>query len=82
MYSTRQYLIFPITELSKIDYSLILETSEDTLRKSADETKTFIKWETEVPAFVSTLLNTEGPFNHDEMINILSTQEWIKTLLD
>ena len=82
MYSTRQYIIFPISELPKIDYSLILETSEETLRKSVNGTKVFIKWDNETPSFVSTLLNTEGPYNHNEMINILSSQEWIKTYLD
>ena len=82
MYSTRQYIIFPISELPKIDYSLILETSEETIRKSVDGTKAFIKWENEIPYFVSSLLNIEGPYNHNEMINILLTQEWVKTYLD
>ena len=82
MYSTRQYLIFPISEISKINYSLILETSEESLRKSIDGTKTFIKWDNEIPSFVSTLLNSEGPYNYNEMINILLTQEWVKSYLD
>ena len=36
MYSTREYLIFPITELSKVDFNQVLETSEETVRKSVD----------------------------------------------
>ena len=33
MYESRQYLIFPV---SKVDFSLVCETSADTLRKSVD----------------------------------------------
>ena len=76
MYSTREYIIFPTTELSKIDFNQVLETSEETVRKSVDGTKTFIKWSGEQPSFVSTLDNTEGPYTHEEIILILSTEEW------
>jgi hypothetical protein len=76
MYSTREYLIFPITELSKVDFSQVLETSEETVRKSVDNLKTFVKWSGEQPTFVSTLENTEGPYTHEEIMDILSTEEW------
>jgi len=76
-YNDRQFIIFPVTEISKVDFTQILETSEDTVRKSVDGTKTFIKWDTEEqPAFIDTLLNTEGPYTYDEILVILSTKEW------
>jgi len=76
MYENRSYLIFPVTELSKVDFNLVLETSPETLRKSVDETKTFVKWEGETPAFVSTMNNTEGPYTHSEILVILSGEVW------
>jgi len=76
MYSTREYIIFPTTELSKIDFNQVLETSEETVRKSIDGTKTFVKWSDEQPSFISTLDNTEGPYTHEEILVILSTEEW------
>jgi hypothetical protein len=76
MYSTREYLIFPITELSKVDFSQVLETSEETVRKSVDNSKTFVKWSGEQPTFISTLVGAEGPYTHEEMLVILSTEEW------
>jgi hypothetical protein len=76
MYSTREYIIFPTTELSKIDFNQVLETSEETVRKSVDGTKTFVKWSGQQPEFISTLDNTEGPYTHEEILNILSTEEW------
>jgi hypothetical protein len=80
MYNERQYLIFPTTQLSKVDFTQVLETSEDTVRKSIDSTKTFVKWSGEQPSFVSTLDNTEGPYTHDEIIEILSTEEWSSSI--
>jgi len=76
IYANREYLIFPVSELNKVDFSQVLETSSDTVRKSEDETKTFVKWNGETPAFVATMTGTEGPYTHAEILDILSTSEW------
>jgi len=77
-YNNREYMIFSITELSKIDFSQVLETSSETVRKSVDGTKTFVKWVGEtIPSSVESLITKEGPYTHDEIIVILSTSEWI-----
>lgn len=76
MYENRQYAIFSLSEIDKIDFSLACETSADTLRKSVDETKSFIKWDGEQPAFVSTLETLEGPYTYSEILDIFSTPEW------
>jgi hypothetical protein len=44
MYEQRNFAIFSTTEIDQVDFSLVCETSADTLRKSVDETKTFVKW--------------------------------------
>jgi len=72
MYENRKYLIFPVTELSKVDFNQVGETSTETVRKSVDETKTFVKWEGQDPTFISELQNTEGPYTHEEILNIFS----------
>ena len=57
----RQYLIIPTAEVSKVNFSLVLETSESTLRKSVDETKTFVKWEgSTAPDFVADTTSVGG----------------------
>lgn len=45
MYENRNYLIIPVSEIPKVDFSQVCETSPDTLRKSVDGTKTFVKWD-------------------------------------
>ena len=76
MYENRNYLIIPVSELSKVDFEQVCETSADTVRKSIDETKTFIKWDGDEPTFILDLLNTEGPYTYNEIMDILSTEEW------
>lgn len=80
MYTNRLFMIFNVNELDKIDFNQILETSTETLRTSADETKTFIKWQGEIPTFIDELTTKEGPYTYEEMINILNGEEWYKTV--
>ena len=72
----RTYLIIPTSELSKVDFSQVCETSSETVRKSVDETKTFIKWDSSEPSFVSGITGTEGPYTQQEILTILATDAW------
>jgi len=76
MYENRNYLIIPVTEISKVDFNQVCETSAETVRKSIDETKTFIKWDDQEPSFINDLEGTEGPYTYEEIMVILSTEEW------
>jgi len=70
-------MIFNVSELDSVDFTQVLETSKDTVRKSIDETKTFVKWEDEViPTTVNNLTTKEGPYTYTEILNILNTSEW------
>jgi hypothetical protein len=75
-YENREFIIFNVSELNKIDFTKVLETSEETVRKSVDQTKTFVKWDGETPECISTLTTKEGPYTYDEILVILSTPEW------
>ena len=73
----RQYIIFSVDEINLIDFNQILETSSDTLRKSIDGKKTFVKWDGDiVPSFVDYLTTKEGPYSYSEIIEILAGPEW------
>lgn len=75
-FETREYMIFNVSELPQIDFSQVLETSAETVRKSVDETKTFVKWNGAEPACVTSLTTKEGPYTHSEILEILATPEW------
>lgn len=70
------YLVISSDEVNKIDFSQVKETSLDTLRYSLDGTKTFFKWAFDTPTFINDFENSEGPYSHNEIINILATEEW------
>jgi hypothetical protein len=77
MYEQRNFVIFSLTEIDKIDFTQVLETSADTLRVSTDGSKSFVKWDGGVaPDFVSELTTLEGPYTYTEILEILSAPEW------
>jgi hypothetical protein len=77
MYSNREFMIFSVTELDSVDFTQVLETSIDTVRKSVDGTKTFVKWNGEtIPSSVDALTTKEGPYTYEEILVILATPEW------
>ena len=75
-YDNRHYIIFNMTEINIIDFSQILETSQDTIRLSVDETKTVVKWNGDTPSSIAALTTLEGPYTHSEILVIMHTPEW------
>ena len=75
-YDNREFMIFNVSELNQIDFNQVLETDPNTVRKSVDGTKTFVKWDGTMPLCVANLTTKEGPYTYDEIIVILATPEW------
>jgi hypothetical protein len=76
----RVFMIFSVSELNKIDFNQVLETSIDTIRKSVDGTKTFVKWEGPTPSSVQSLTTKQGPYTYEEILTIMATNEWTNPL--
>ncbi len=73
----RNFMIFNVSELGSVNFNEVLETSQNTVRKSVDETKTFVKWEgNDTPTSVDSLTTKEGPYRYQDMLTILSGSEW------
>jgi hypothetical protein len=75
-YPNREFMIFNVSELPLIDFTQVHETSIDTVRKSVDETKTFVKWDGAIPSSVAALTTAEGPYTYEEILTILAGPEW------
>ena len=73
---SKQFIIFNINEVNKIEFAEVLETSINTVRKSIDGTKTFVKWEGATPECIKTLTTAEGPYNFEEIAVILESEQW------
>ncbi len=81
--STKQaetYATINIADLPLIDFSQIGETSENTIRKSLDESEFVIKWNTE-PSFI-----TDGTvaiiqvMTHEQALVLMASAEWSEPL--
>ncbi len=75
-YDNRRFMIFNVSQLNQIDFNTVLETSAETVRKSVNQTKTFVKWDSTIPTCVSNLTTKEGPYTYEEILTILATSEW------
>lgn len=75
-FESRTFIIFPTSELSKIDFTQVLETSEETVRKSVDGILTFVKWEGNEPPCLSTVTGKQGPYTYEEILTILAGADW------
>lgn len=76
MSNSLNYIIFNTSELPLIDFQDVKESSEQTVRKSLDGTKTFVKWEGTTPDCVSNLSSKQGPYSHSEILLILAGSDW------
>lgn len=68
----KTYCIINSSDVSSIDFNQVLETSADTLRYSVDGTKTFVKYEGGQPSFLS----GKTEYTHEEILEVLATDEW------
>lgn len=80
IYEHRNFMIFNVSKLDTIDFSQVLEISAETVRKSTDGTKTFVKWDEDVPSCVTNLTTKEGPYTYEEILDILNGPDWTQQL--
>lgn len=74
--SNRTYVVFNVSEIDKIDFSEVLETSNETLLFSADKSKTFVKFTGETPSCILNLSTIEGTYTHGEITELIKTKAW------
>ena len=75
-YDNRRFVIFEVAELPLIDFNQVYETDADTVRKSVDGTKTFVKYDLPEPSSVTALTTKSQEYTYDEILQILNTPEW------
>lgn len=76
----RNYVIFNLSEIDLIDFNQVMENSPETIRKSLNNAKAFVKWEgSKMPSSLNGLQTKEGPYSHSEMVKIMTSREWSNT---
>lgn len=82
VFENRRYVIFDVAELDQIDFDQVLETSAETVRRSVDGTKTFVKYEGAQPSSVAALESQSPEYSHEEILAILATSEWTTPIIE
>ena len=78
-YSERNFMIFNVSEIDKINFDEVLQNSFQWMRKSVNNQKTLVKWDGDtIPSSVQTLTTSEGPYTYDEIEVILNSTDWIE----
>lgn len=75
-FENRHYVIFDLTEVDTIDFSEVMETSADTLRKNLANTQSFVKYESVMPASVAALTTRSQEYTHEEILTLLAGTDW------
>lgn len=75
-FDNRKYVVFDLTEVNTIDFSQVMETSADTLRKNLAETQSFVKYESDMPASVAALTTRSQEYTHSEILALLAGTDW------
>lgn len=64
------------SDIDQIDFTQVMETSAETVRRSIDGNLTFVKYEGEMPSSVAALANKSQEFTHEQFLVILSGPDW------
>lgn len=76
MFNDRKYVVIFYSDIDQIDFTQVMETSADTVRRSVDGNLTFVKYEGEMPSSLAALTNRSQEFTHEEFLNVLSGPDW------
>jgi hypothetical protein len=69
-----KYTIILTEEVSSVDFSQVLETSEDTLRYNNERSEALLKFKGETPSF----LDGKTLYDYEGIMEILDSPEWTK----
>ena len=76
MFDDRKYVVVFYSEIDQIDFTQVMETSAETVRRSVDSNLTFVKYEGEMPSSVAALTNKSEEFTHEQFLIILAGPDW------
>ena len=76
-FDNRHYVIISTSDVSNIDFGQVIETSANTIRRSLDETLTFVKYEDDMPSSVTSCSSKSQEYSHSEILAILNADDGV-----
>ena len=75
-FENRRWVIFNTSETGSIDFSQVMQTTGSTLRLNLSGSRTFVKYEGNIPSSVNSLSSKSDEYTHSQILNILTGSEW------
>lgn len=76
MFDNRKYVVIPYSEIGNVDFTQVMETSMETVRRSVNGNLTFVKYIGEMPSSIFDIANKSQEYSHQEFLDILSGLDW------
>ena len=76
MLENRRWVIFNTSETGSIDFSQVMQITGSTLRLNLSGSRTFVKYEGNMPSSVNSLSSKSDEYTHSQILNILTGSEW------
>lgn len=76
MFDSRKYVVIPYSDIDNVDFTQVMETSIETVRRSVDGTLGFVKYIGDMPSSISNIQSASQEYSHEEFLDILSSLEW------
>lgn len=67
-------------EINNIVFEEVLESSAETCRYSVDGSKTFVKYDGDMPVSVDVIAGKSVEYNHSDILDILRGEEWVTSI--
>ena len=79
-FENRTYATALTIDLSKVDFSQVMQTDASSVRKSVDETQFVLKWLTDnEPTFITDgSVTATWSGTHEECLTLMATAAWTK----
>lgn len=75
-FTSRKYIIIDVSDVGSVDFSQVLETASDTLRKNSDSTLTFIKYDGNQPSSIAAISSRSQEYTYDQFKTLLLGADW------
>ncbi len=70
------YWVIDSSELRNVDFDEVLQTSADTVRYSVDGGRFIVKYAGSEPTFIDQITLKQGPYSHEQIIQIVTGTDW------
>lgn len=75
-FNDKTYAVLNIADIDSVNFSEVITTSKETVRKSIDKSQFLIKY-TETPSFINNgTITPISVMNHEDILTLMDSADW------